>query len=994
MRPLPWHVAARADVPALLTVLGVALGVAFSVLGTAIPAGLNGFAISDSNAFAQLDHAVSRADGRPFDPTDAGVEGQGYRFVQARLANGSYVQLFSMVGPRTSDVSAGEARPLDDRPGRTGVLELIEPRTSTLAIGPPSDAVGHPKAWFEVAPSTLAELAGSDPRAVDVVIVAGPPSARPNAEEGGLLVVAVPSVAPFFRASAREIAQDLLLVIAFSMVLVTLYTYEAMRAEVQRRRFEIGIWRGVGLRRSEIASLLLGRSAALSALGAIVGSVLAVVLLRVAHRATGLELLRDAVSWSTIGALVLAFVVAGALGGLFPALAAARAPVTSRPPPSSRRSIVAPLAILVALMTLNVVFYSGVAASPERFFADSIVLGPNDGSLLGQGSVSAELLEPLAAVPEVSATSPEVYATVALQGHSVMVRGVVLESFASLQRIELVSGALALDGDAAIAGAGFAQQQGAAVGDIVLLPSPFTRIAIPVRIGGIAEIDGPARDELLVPLATGQALVGLPASEVHAIRVKAGVRANVTALLGSVAPTFTYSSVNISATTAVPGEQMRAELNVTNWGRIEGSHVVYVRSSGAVVGSASIHLGPRETRQIVVPFKLSDVGRTDISINPTFTVDVQAPTLAVRVERPIVFPGEALEAQVTGAAGAPAAGIVVEANGQFNRTDDTGRVGFVVPDGSLLEVVAYDEGRAAAVRSLAIGERGMAETAFARVLSVRVPQGYAVVGRPVTLEVEVLNAGGRAGPLRLEVLEGDTPLGAGEIRLEPGASGTLAIELEPLGAGSHTITVLRQRLSVTSYDSRDPRVDIYLESLRRALEAEPPPALPADAVGDYVIRITGNIRFATTLLSIASLGLATLGIAAVVRRQVAEMEPTLGTLKAIGARDRRVMNHAAGRVAGLASTASLLGVVAGAVLAIVLGRTGEVRAFGHAVGPAIEWNVMAMILVVTPTLAALLANAAAYVALRHTPDALIRNEATPRPPPSIPSLGDAITRRP
>lgn len=977
MRAIPWHVAFRTDVRAALTVAGVAMGVAFSIIGLAVPTALDGFAIAASDAFTESTLIVHREDGAPFDPTGIGRgDWSGVLVVEAVAADGRSLTLFARTDapPIPPGFALG-----DGAPEEAVSLEITAPSQATLQYKIAPFVSGYPRMWLELEYATLAAVAGVPTGYVTTVLIDGAPPGTANALRAeGHAVSETPGVTSFFRESAREIARDMLVVVIFSIVLVALFVYESVRAEVEERRFEISVWRGVGFRRGDVARIFVARATVLSATGALLGAAVSVGLLTAAERVTGAGVFSAGVAWPLVGMLIALFALAGAVAGLFPAVAAARAPPTARRGRSRPRSIVVPLATLMTLVTLNIMFYSGIAAAPSSFFSESLVLGPSDGSLPGQGVVPSTLIGPLAQLPGVDGVSPEIYVTLSIGGRSAMVRGIDTQNSSDRDRPELLEGVVPALPHEALAGEGFAKLHDIEIGQRMILPAAFTRYGVPVTIVGVARFEGPMDDELLVSLDRARALTGLSTAEVHAVRLHTEEPDNVTAVIQSTLPHFTYSDVRISARTVTSGEEITAELNVTNWGRIGGTRRVEVRENGAVVGSVAVNLGPRETRSVTVPFRLLEPGQSEVSINPTFDVNVSEAPLVLTTTPKVLHAGQPYQVKVHDRAGAAQEGITVEVDGTAaGLTDASGTLELVAPDDASLTLTARRDGAFAGLHIAAIAERGFEGVARPRIIEAHMVDAYAEAGRPLRAVLTVRNVGGEPGYVDIVAAVNGTTIATARQYVDAGIDARMEILLPPLPAGLHEVELRPEGspgtpLRVEVFEG-DPRVEVVLRSYRALLET-PPSGLEfgKDGAQDYIAKLTGNVQVATLFVSLTSFAMALLGISAVIRRYVSEREPDLAVMKALGARDRYVLDAAARGAVRFAAISTFIGVPIAFGMGLLIGTTGEVRAFGHAVRPTLEWNMAVLVVLVSPLLTGLVATAAAYAALRNPPDELLR----------------------
>ena len=319
MRRLPWRSLVRLDRRALLTVVGVSLGIAFTALGFAITGSLaDGAQVLPESA--RLDEVVAYRD-EPFAFVAADWPTDAWGVSVHPSPEGEWVA--SLVGAGAPDVAPGQARPAGAPRQDVGATIVLDETSYTVGAVASHARLGT-SWWLVVAPEEPDDI---DVR-VDYVVAADPgAAARADWRAAGYQVDAAPQAERFFQASAREVARDLVFVVAFSALLVGVFSYEFMRGEVAAKRRELGVWRAVGLRGRDVLLLVLARAAVVSSAGTLLGLATAAGLLVAAHRRTGLALFDATPSAGTSLALGVIFVAAGLLGAFVPARQAAARPV-------------------------------------------------------------------------------------------------------------------------------------------------------------------------------------------------------------------------------------------------------------------------------------------------------------------------------------------------------------------------------------------------------------------------------------------------------------------------------------------------------------------------------------------------------------------------------------------------------------------------------------------------------------------------------------------
>lgn len=318
MRRIPWRLSLRYSRKGAITVVGIALGIAFAFVSISIAQGLERDTLGIARNHPDTAAVVTAPDGEPIPvatlarfPSVIGVA-----YGEGRGAAGEPVLLVALVGDASPLAPDGSARPVVGTPLQA--ITLAD--GATLAAGEPVDHPILPAGAYLVPAAAL----GAHER-VQHGILLDPTAGELDAlHADGLETQRAPAMRSFFRATGVEIARDLLLVVAFSSVLAVLFCYEFLRSEVRESRREIGIWRAVGMRSKDVVALFVARAAAIGVISLLVGAAASVLLLGYAYQRTGNETLRFALTPSAAVALPVVFLVASVVGGIVPALLAGR----------------------------------------------------------------------------------------------------------------------------------------------------------------------------------------------------------------------------------------------------------------------------------------------------------------------------------------------------------------------------------------------------------------------------------------------------------------------------------------------------------------------------------------------------------------------------------------------------------------------------------------------------------------------------------------------
>lgn len=616
------------------------------------------------------------------------------------------------------------------------------------------------------------------------------------------------------------------------------------------------------------------------------------------------------------------------------------------------RKVVPGLAVCIALTTVASAYYQGIGEAPKLFFGgdDAFLVAPPGGRLIGTDTVPAGLTGPLRSLASVRGASAEIYVATAIDGRTVMARGVDPAAFLSMENATIARGRAPENAREALAGEGFARAFDLEPGDAIVLPGSFARTGARLTIAGVVDVAGPANEELMISLEAARGLTGVGPKEVHLIRVATFNRTEVKALVESIAPTFTYSDVQLSASTFLPGEQVTMRANLTNWGRIEGVKVVQVRQDGVAIAERAYRVPPFATIPVSVDFAVPRTGTFNITVNPTFVVEVGTGNLSFVESPPIVATGQRFTVRIDDQHGNDAAGVWINATGVSTVTDASGTASLSITRAGrhLLKAERDLAAGEVAVRDIYVIEPGLENASSGAVVGVVLGAVEYGAARSVHARVELENRGGVAGnvsvPLRVNgtiVAYANATLGAGE------RNWTSVSFRAPVG--NHTLRAVNGSVNATFrvVPGDDPRIDALLRGYDERARSPQISSTSGDSADEYIRRTIGNIGAAVLILSLVSGALASLGAVAILARHIAERRSSLGVVKSLGARDGWLVDVITWEAARYGGVAAALGVGGGVVGALAIDALGVVRAFGHAVHPVLSWTTLGLIFLVS-----------------------------------------------
>lgn len=650
------------------------------------------------------------------------------------------------------------------------------------------------------------------------------------------------------------------------------------------------------------------------------------------------------------------------------------------------RAVLAPIVILVALFSSMTVLFAGLAQTPDAFLAtdDVVFVTPPGDALIGRKSMPETITAAAANLPGVTHVSPEVLVLTTLQGTSLFVRGANFDAFLAFEDARLVEGSPPLAPRQALVGESLAAHLGLRVGDAVLIPSPFSPSALPVRIVGVLAAEGVARDELVVSLPDARALAHVASGEVHLLRLRTSSPDAVRAFTDANAAVFQYGDVRLDVPAAIPGAPATMHANLTNWGGVAGAKVVQVRQGDVVLAERVVPVGAKRTLAIEVPFTLRHAGAGQITINPTFDVDTHEPELQILATPDVPVVGAPLTLQVFGLTGAPVAGATLRLLEQEAVTDQTGQATLTPTSaGPFVVLATHPDGRAGALQLNVAPPPSPArpEGFYPEVVRVRPPAEAVGTHANATFTLIVHNGGTVPGTLALRIRLDNRVIDTPTLDMAPNATIQHALTLPLLEAGIHRITVDDWPLATHDfkvYAGRNPEGERLLDG------AWTPPSrtiVPGTTVvGEDVsvasAELLGNIAPALTTLAIATAALTVAAASVVLWRHVTDAARSVGTLKALGAADDQVVDLVGKSAFHWGAAAAILGVAAGLGAARLIAWLGLLRAFGHAVHPYESPRLIAFLVLASLAAVALGARIVTRRLLAVPPDDLLRGRVT------------------
>lgn len=969
---------------ALLAVLAIGVSVSYALVAGAATGGLNeaqdalASGLSDTDLVAVREHGA-RFGAEALDPQPdvalAVANTSEHTFYTTRLAD-----------PPTDNRSRALVGPSSSLVDGHNVTIRETNLTVTKASDPPK---GASPSWLGVHPDTFADLGGPDAPTAHVAVYEDPAGGTQQAlEEQGFIVSSAPGAFPFYTEGAEQLVSAVRVTVVASALVVALLTGTVVSMELRAKRSSFStlqVYAGSGL----VRRLVAGRGAVLLTAGHLVGIGVTVGLLFALQRAGAARLaLPTGYLVTALGAtfgggfLGLAWPVRDASQPLRGSELGEMEEPRDLPSPlrlslTSWRTVV-PLAISAMILagSLGVIF--GAVDMPTQLFGtdDANVLADTSNNPL-RGTAPAFLGMHMGKVDGFTASSPEIYAPTRVKGHPVMARGVYWPALTDMEPVRIVEGEPPSRPGHAVLGQRLAGTLDAGVGDELVVPSAYGSSVERVTVSGVASAPGLLGDELLVSLETGRELTGLGSDSVNIVRYRVDTQLFPNGTGTPDLPSgLEATRLEVEPKSPIPLQQATARVELVNFAEETRGRQLTLLVDGRPVGDAWAKLGPQQTGEAEIPFRVPRSGLLQLSVNPSKDVQTGEPAYEIDAREVVTLDRE-LEVTVTEADSGDRAGDVeVSLTGTTVRTASDGSATLLADEiGNHTLFAEGPEGSGA--RSLLV-VRG--EDLYRSRIVVRSVSGPSSVDDGTwSGAVVVENAGGVAHNGTVTVPVDGQPRNATELELPRGQSQRIPFETT-LTNGVHQIGPDDASLTVTVSGGEDApddgnqtngtdgdqtagdgggggdggdgdgedgsdggtgdgdgaaedAEDIRELLQRRAQARQQDDEEDLSPLQAFLGDTFENFNAAVTVVTIATVFHAGLIGLVAVRRDVEENATTLGTMASVGA-DRRQLRRRALLEFGIVGTiAAVVGTAVGLGLVGFAASQGWIGGFGHALVP-------------------------------------------------------------
>ena len=498
-------------------------------------------------------------------------------------------------------------------------------------------------------------------------------------------------------------------------------------------------------------------------------------------------------------------------------------------------------------------------------------------------------------------------------------------------------------------------------------------------------------DELLVTLEVAGYLADMPKGMASLVSVTTDDPEWLEEVMSPHTARFALFDVRPRTATIVTDDELTMSMSVRNWGSAGGEVSLSLTEGGAPLDERSLTVDAGSTVPVSFNVSFSETGfhSLAVSISGDFpmtalvNVTVVNPYLTVSApQRAIV--NTTFPATVETHDGAPVEGALVEysLNGESRSaiTDEQGIANLTADDsGDCLITATYDGYEGASTTVEVIDPSSYPDAFLPMVRSLTISSSTVTESDTIQATISVENLGASAGVFSIQLLVDSQPHGILDVPLGPVEMKFLAMPVEGLGVGTHTLQVgtFSVEAVVEPWYADEP--DIVQLVIRYGgsgvlTDSASVPIYQAAKVSE------GNVAVALFSIGAISAMLAFLAISAVFAKEVHESRSTLGILRTLGASRSKMRQLVISQALGYGLIGALAGVLLGLLVSMWITQSGAFFIFGHQLSFETDILLLVMVAVGAVVISGCSAFASAEMAGRETPIASM-GEPEPEPLP-------------
>lgn len=982
---------------ALLAALAIGVSVSYALVAGAAVGGLNDAQEALAGNLAETSLVAAQHDGSSFDPGE--LDPAPDVAIAHTTAGEHELYTVRLSDPPVTNASRALAGPSSGY--ASGDVIRIADQNLTVERGEPSPGAGPER--LGVAPSVFEDAGGPPAPAAHLGVWSDPPEGlAEELEQAGFEVSQAPATFPFYTEGAQQLVSAVQVTVLASAIVVGLLASTVVSMELRAKRSSFAtlqVYAGTGL----VQRLVAGRGVAIIAAGHAIGGGLTLALLFMLERAGAAALaLPTGYLVTAMGATVL-----GGLVGLVPPVRKAGQRVSAMelgeddepwhlPRPfrltlTSWRTVI-PLAVSAAILagSLGVIF--GAVDMPNQIFGvdDARVIAETDNNPL-RGTAPAFLGQHLGSVDGYKGSSPEIYAPTAIDGRPVMVRGVHWASLTTMEPVRLVAGEPPDDSGEVVLGERLAGQLDAEVGQRLFVAASYSPHAVHLEVVGIASAPGLLGDEALVDLPTARSLTGVGPDQVNIVRYRVDDPPDPNATRRPALPSgIEATDLSVDPSDPIPLQEATAVVDLVNFGDSTSTRHLTLFVNNEPVSDAWATVGPHETGQAELPFRVPRTGLVTLNVNPSEQLEPSDPAYEIDAPRAVTNGTEVTVTVTRTSDDAPAEGVQVSLGDELATTGSEGQATLEATGiGNRTLLADGSEGRG--VASLLVVEPG--DLYRSHLIFPHISGPTDIDPGTWSGAARVENIGGEAFDGMATIPVDGEARNTTELRLLSGQSTRITFSLE-LDQGRHRVGTGPGALTVSVGDVDEPAtgdgdgsdgngtdgdggsdpgtgdggsdgdggggspgdgggdpdgepppagdepriVELLRQRAERGAGGEGAAQEDLDPLQAFLGDTFENFNAAVTIVTIATvLHAGLIGLVAV-RRDVEERAATLGTLSSIGADGGNQRWHAVREFATVGLVATIVGTLAGLGLVALAAEQALVGGFGHALVPRTSWG--------------------------------------------------------
>ena len=234
------------------------------------------------------------------------------------------------------------------------------------------------------------------------------------------------------------------------------------------------------------------------------------------------------------------------------------------------KSVALPIFILFLLFTSMFVSLVSIYDMPNRIMGGNgvyVLTSSTDKNPI-RSNLDIGIAYGLENMSYIEKVSPEIFVFTVVNNNAITVRGVLFHKFLDIENGKILSGKIPNTDDGAMLGINVERKLNIGLGDKLTLLGSFSSSIAIVNITGIYETHGPADDEILVSIPTGEKLAGIKGGTVSIIRVKTDDVGKIEKMMNPDYPKF---KMEINSTSQVyVGNSLNFSVKIENMGKNGG----------------------------------------------------------------------------------------------------------------------------------------------------------------------------------------------------------------------------------------------------------------------------------------------------------------------------------------------------------------------------------------------------------------------------------------